>query len=418
MKKYRIIIYTIIAILLVSVGVIASATIETGSFTDDNGRDFTYTYNQMNNNLHIGGSGAVNFSISADHTALPWYTWRNDIKSISVDSSIIQLGYGMFRDCTALTDINIPGTVLYIQPEAFAGCSALTKATIGEGTLTIADRVFTNCGNLSEISLPSTIVGLGSEFISGTRIKELTLQDKLTVILPKKIGAPGATFGGCDPALTVNAMQMSYAAEWLSDAGLNAAGIPYYIYKPNGTFADKEGNAESIKWELDVETATLTISDITDIGTANMPDYTEAKYTPWYTHYGKYTTVIISSGITRIGNRTFQSDSQTQKVYIPATVTAYGTYLFNGTSQLTEIVFEEGTKSLNYASVINNNNANLKQLTIPKSVTTIHSGFFLNVDNKERVKELTINVYRNTAGHDWAKMLKSKNDVVRINILD
>ena len=418
MKKYRTFIYSIIVVLLISLGAVADATIDSGTFTDDNGKVFSYSYNKSNNNLHIGGKGAVNLCISSDPTQLPWYQWRSEIKSVSVDSGIIQLGKGMFSNCTSLTSVNLPGTILYIQQEAFAGCTALKEATFGEGLLTLADRVFADCTVLTKLNLPTTVVALGSELLSGSGLTELTLCDKVAVLLPKRAGAPGSTFAGCNSGLTVKASQMSYAEEWFANLDLNITGTDYIVYKPTGTFPDNEGNTDSIKWEVDVKEKTLTISDIPDVGTANMADYEEAKTTPWYGQYGNYETVIISSGITRIGSRTFQSDNITKKVYIPATITAYGTYLFNATSKLTDIIFEEGTKNLNFNTVINNNNSNLKQLTIPKSVTKIHNNFFINAQNKDRVKELTINVYRNTAGHQWALVQQGKNDIIQINFLD
>ena len=92
MKKYRTFIYSIIVVLLISLGAVADATIDGGTFTDDNGKVFSYSYNKSNNNLHIGGKGDVNLCISSDPTQLPWHQWRSEIKSVSVDSGIIQLG--------------------------------------------------------------------------------------------------------------------------------------------------------------------------------------------------------------------------------------------------------------------------------------------------------------------------------------
>ena len=227
MKKYRFFIYSIIIILLISLGAVADATIDSGSFTDDNGKTFSYSYNKSNNNLHIGGKGAINLYVSSDSSQLPWHQWRNEIKSLSIDNSIIQLGKGMFRDCTAIASISLPGTLLYIQPEAFAGCTALKEATFGEGLLTLADRVFADCTSLTKLNLPSTVIGLGSEFISGTGVKELVLYDKVSVLLPKKGGAPGSTFGGCHKDMTVRAMQASYAEEWFGTPDLNINNISY-----------------------------------------------------------------------------------------------------------------------------------------------------------------------------------------------
>ena len=417
LKKYRVLLIAIITLLLVTVGAIASATVNTGSFTDDNGRSFTYSYNTVSKNLHIGGNGAINLYISGNPEQLPWHQWRNEIKSISLDSGIIQLGKGMFSSCTAIESIHMPGTLLYVQPEVFAGCTSLTEATFDTGLLTLADRVFADCSKLKTITLPDTVVGLGSEVISGTAVTEFRLGYNVSALLPKKPGGNGSTFRGASNNLMVTAFQMSYAAEWLADNSLNTDNTKFNIEKIDGTIADHSGVANSIEWELDIETRTVTIHDIANVGNAQMPDYEEAKQTPWFAYCDKYDTVVISEGITRVGNRTFQSDDTTKKVCFPTTITSCGTYIFNATSKLTDLVFAEGTTNLYFALVINNNNASLKQLTIPKSVTKIHSSFFREVENKDRVKELTINVFEGTTGYEWALVQKSKNDVIKINII-
>ncbi|MBQ7900460.1 MAG: leucine-rich repeat protein [Clostridia bacterium] len=417
MKKYRVILYFVVILAVITAAAIASATVTSGTFTDDNGKTFSYSYNAATGNIHIGGSGAINLYVSDNPDALPWHQYRSEIKSITVSDGIIQLGRGMFEGCTSLEQINLPGSVLYIQPEVFADCTALTSAEFGDGLLTLADRVFAGCSNLQTLTLPDTVVGLGSEVISGTGIKELKLGTNISALLPKKAGADGSTFKGADSELKVYAFQLSYAAQWLADSNLNTDNVNYTVEKINGTIADYTGVENSIKWEIDIETRTASIYDIAGVGTAQMPDYEEAKQTPWFAYSDKYDTVVISEGITRVGSRTFQSDSSTQKVYLPTTVTSYGTYLFNATSALTDIVFAEGTTNLDFQLVINNNNASLKQLTIPKSVTKIHSNFFRDADNKERVTELTLNVYADTAGYEWALIQQGKNDVIKINIL-
>ncbi|MDR0830534.1 MAG: leucine-rich repeat domain-containing protein [Prevotellaceae bacterium] len=64
---------------------------------------------------------------------------------------------------------------------------------------------------------------------------------------------------------------------------------------------------------------TLTIT-----GTGNMPDYTSASSTPWYSQRANIKTLIIEDGVTSIGNYTFNNCSSLTFVTIPNAVTSIG----------------------------------------------------------------------------------------------
>lgn len=67
----------------------------------------------------------------------------------------------------------------------------------------------------------------------------------------------------------------------------------------NGTCGDNDA-PEAVTWEFNVTTGTLTIS-----GTGAMFDFEQAGEQPWYPWGDDITTVVISEGVTRIGNYAF-----------------------------------------------------------------------------------------------------------------
>ncbi len=80
-------------------------------------------------------------------------------------------------------------------------------------------------------------------------------------------------------------------------------------------------------WSFDPETGVMTIT-----GTGAMTDYSSSKPVPWLTaptdFKDKITKVVISDGITKIGNRTFRNCANLAEIIIPASVTSIGSYAF------------------------------------------------------------------------------------------
>ncbi len=72
-------------------------------------------------------------------------------------SKLTSIGASAFMECTKLTAISIPGGVELISKGAFFGCTALANVVIGEGTKRIDDQAFQNCTALATVTLPTTL---------------------------------------------------------------------------------------------------------------------------------------------------------------------------------------------------------------------------------------------------------------------
>ena len=69
---------------------------------------------------------------------------------------------GSFANCTALTSITIPGSVITISSNAFNGCTALASVTIENGVENIDSYAFSGCNALASITIPSSVTIVGS----------------------------------------------------------------------------------------------------------------------------------------------------------------------------------------------------------------------------------------------------------------
>ena len=149
--------------------------------------------------------------------------------------------------------------------------------------------------------------------------------------------------------------------------------------KQDGAERGKVGN---LSWEL-TENGTLTIS-----GTGAMPDYNgligSADYdpAPWDTPRWPYTEesyihkVIISEGVTNIGNWAFCGRPNLTEVTIPESVTRIGDNAFVNCTSLTGIIIPDGVTGIGKEAF--RDCWKLASLTLPQGVKTIGECAFMD----------------------------------------
>ena len=77
------------------------------------------------------------------------------------------IGIGAFWECTSLTSVDIPDSVILIQKQAFAGCIHLTSLILGENVKSIEKYAFYSCNHLIEFKIPKNLTSFDTEAING-----------------------------------------------------------------------------------------------------------------------------------------------------------------------------------------------------------------------------------------------------------
>ena len=92
------------------------------------------------------------------------------------------VGY-TFSNCTELTEVVIPRTVITIEQSMCQGCTKLKKVTLQGGAAnaltTIGENAFYNCYSLEEVRLPKNVKRIDSQAFDNCR--------SLTIYLPRTI---------------------------------------------------------------------------------------------------------------------------------------------------------------------------------------------------------------------------------------
>ncbi len=74
---------------------------------------------------------------------------------------VTAIGAGAFRNCTEITKVTIPGSVVTIGNSAFEFCESIKSVKLEEGLQVIGARAFGGSPGISEITFPSTLTTIG-----------------------------------------------------------------------------------------------------------------------------------------------------------------------------------------------------------------------------------------------------------------
>ena len=96
----------------------------------------------------------------------------------------------------------------------------------------------------------------------------------------------------------------------------------------------------NLNWSLD-DTGTLTIS-----GSGKMQDWENSSDVPWNNVKSSIISVVISEGVSSIGESAFQYLSSLERIYIPDSVTKIEKYTFTNCTSLSEITIPKGVSSI------------------------------------------------------------------------
>lgn len=93
---------------------------------------------------------------------------------IKFKTEVTSIGDGAFFDCTSLTSIEIPDSVVSIRTLCFCGCTSLLSINIPNNITTLENATFQNCSSLQHIEIPNTVTSIGDNaFFSCTSLTSI-----------------------------------------------------------------------------------------------------------------------------------------------------------------------------------------------------------------------------------------------------
>ena len=326
-----------------------TANYEVGAHDGTCGTDVYYAYNSTTKTLDIFGIGDMsNYPNSSQQ---PWYSYRGEIKKVSIGNGVKSIGDNAFVGCTSLPSIDIPASVTSIGDNAFVGCTSLTRIDIPTGVTSIGDDAFASCTSLLDVFVHSaTPPTLGSIAF-----------DACTAL--NAIHVPAGT---AETVYKAADNWKDYADKIYAADG--TCGDVYYIYDSTtktlrifGTGAIK-GNG--------VENSRAYRSDIKSAATGSGEEYVM----PWESYCEEITTVVIGHGVTGIGQSAFLGCTGLTSIDIPSSVTRIAPHAFRGCTSLTSIDIPASVTTIESDAF--QGCTSLKSIDIPVGVTKIYCNTF------------------------------------------
>lgn len=300
----------------------------------------------------IFGSQVINYILGDAVKVIGDYVFQNcsNLTSITIPNSVVRIGKNIFEGCTGLTNISIPDGITFIGNSAFENCSGLTFVSIPNSVKGIGSEVFKGCDNLASIIIPENVTKINSGTFSGCfRLTSVTIPKSVTVIgayaffeckelasieIPDAISTiENSTFSGCTSLTSVVIPSSVKSIGWAAFS--NCTKLKTIIIPNSVTTMESWAFSGCTSLESIVVPNTLTL----------------IPYSAFY-NCKSLSNIELPNKLENIEQNAFEGCENLTSIVFPSSVKKIGWKAFNGTS-ITKATFmhsKEYLDKLNWSS--------------------------------------------------------------------
>ncbi len=242
------------------------------------------------------------------------FTLCKALKKVTIGANVQYIAQAAFSDCSSLVEVTIPDSVKSIAEDAFSGCTGMEALKIGKGVQTIGNTAFQMCKSLKTLTFAqdSELLYIGQRAFSENESLE-------SIVLPSKLVQLDAeSFAQCTKLQSID----------LPDSLMRLGAQAF-----NGTEAFNKGRDESTqlvyvdKWLISADSSLM--KTIKAISASEMENYTAQE------------TLLIRGDTVGIAGNTFVSFQELERVNLPESVRAIGTFAFGACPKLFRVDLKE-----------------------------------------------------------------------------
>ena len=285
-------------------------------------------------------------------------TIPESVEHEGITYSVTKIGYSAFANCTGLTSVMIPSSVMIIGQMAFDGCSSLNSATIPGSVSSIEAWAFHACTSLNSIAIPNSVTSIGNRAFQDC--SSLT-----SIIIPNSVMSIGYNaFQNCTSLTSVtisNSVTSIGESTFQNCFSLASVTIPNSVTKIDGLAFRNCSNLASVTLPNSVtEICKEAFCNCTSLASISIPNSVTRIERHAFAACNALTSVTIGNGVKIIEGHAFYGCDAVTSVHI------------SDLESFCKISFGDSwSNPLYFAHHFILNGVEVKDLVIPNSVTSI-----------------------------------------------
>ena len=331
--------------------------------------------------------------------------YGSSVSYVQLTDKIQSVGQGAFKDCKTLVSINLPSTLTEIGTYAFYGCTALKKINIPEGITSIPAYSFYGCESLTELFIPSNIQSIDQyAFIRCNNLGTVTVDSP--ALIETDTDDEGWNNFPYGQRLVVGPTPTKIGKYRFYDSGLREIIIPNNIVSIGQNALCYCSNLKKVY--IDVPSIvekkySLSSNDsFKNIFGTQVESYTiggSCKQIGDYAFYGctKTSEVVVEEGVKSIGYEAFYYLKNLKSISLPSSIKEIGEYCFSGCEALEKVNYASieslckinfktsNSNPLSYAHNLYINGEEATEIAIPNSLTRVLPYTFIGGKNIKTV---------------------------------
>ncbi len=312
--------------------------------------------NALPDNVSVIGKNAFYYCKSLDNLALP--------------QGVTSIGEQAFYYCEKLESVNIPKATTVIGNNAFSDCVALAEVVFAQdGKLaSLPDGMFRNCKALKNIELPASVSAFGSMCFSGTGLTSFVVPEKV-------VNIPNSAFQYCEDltSITLHDSIASIGSNAFYRSGLVSINVPASVLSiGDSAFSDCASLDTVVINAMLTEIPSRMFMNCTSLSSVALPNGLVEIGSQAFSGCTSLVSIELPNSVTEIGSGAF-SASGLLSFDLPEKVTEVSSRLLYNCAGLARLTLGGNVTKIGSEAFAG---TGIKSFEIPATVTSFASDAF------------------------------------------